>query len=69
MAQIVDYKNDPGKGYTKTHLCFLQLFIVSNRDGTHYFAYNNARHFALKAVERFAPFPLRCHLPERQRSK
>ena len=31
MQQIVDYKNDPGNGYTKTLLCFLQLFIVSNR--------------------------------------
>jgi hypothetical protein len=34
MEQIVDYKNDPGNGYTKTLLCFLQLFIVSNRDRT-----------------------------------
>ncbi len=32
MEQIVEYKNDPGNGYTKTLLCFLQLFIVSNRD-------------------------------------
>lgn len=31
MQQIVDYKNDPGNGYTKTLLCFVQLFIVSNR--------------------------------------
>jgi type I restriction enzyme R subunit len=31
MEQIVDYKNDPGNGYTKTLLSFLQLFIVSNR--------------------------------------
>src|ERR1039458_4997695 len=31
MEQIVDYKNDPGNGYTKTLLCFIQLFIVSNR--------------------------------------
>lgn len=29
MEQIVEYKNDPGNGYTKTLLCFLQLFIVS----------------------------------------
>ena len=34
MEQIVDYKNDPGNGYTKTLLCFVQLFIVSNRAGT-----------------------------------
>jgi type I restriction enzyme R subunit len=31
MEQIVEYKNDPGNGYTKTLLCFMQLFIVSNR--------------------------------------
>lgn len=55
MEQIVDYKNDPGNGYTKTILCFLQLFIVSNRDRTFYFANNNARHFAFNAEERFLP--------------
>ena len=46
MEQIVEYKNDPGNGYTKTLLCFMQIFIVSNRDQTFYFANNNARHFA-----------------------
>lgn len=55
MEQIVEYKNDPGNGYTKTILCFLQLFIVSNRDRTFYFANNNARHFAFHAEERFLP--------------
>ena len=55
MEQIVDYKNDPGNGYTKTLLCFLQLFIVSNRDSTYYFANNNTRHFAFNADERFLP--------------
>ncbi|MCF7731783.1 MAG: DEAD/DEAH box helicase family protein, partial [Akkermansiaceae bacterium] len=55
MEQIVDYKNDPGNGYSKTLLCFLQLFIVSNRDSTYYFANNNARHFAFNADERFLP--------------
>ena len=55
MEQIVDYKNDPGNGYTKTLLCFLQLFIVSNRDRTYYFSNNNARHFAFNADERFLP--------------
>jgi type I restriction enzyme R subunit len=55
MEQIVDYKNDPGNGYTKTLLCFLQLFIVSNRTDTWYFANNNARHFAFNADERFLP--------------
>jgi type I restriction enzyme R subunit len=49
MEQIVEYKNDPGNGYTKTLLCFMQLFIVSNRDRTYYFANNNARHFAFNA--------------------
>ena len=55
MEQIVDYKNDPGNGYSKTLLCFLQLFIVSNRSETWYFANNNARHFAFNADERFLP--------------
>lgn len=55
MEQIVDYKNDPGNGYGKTLLCFVQLFIVSNRTDTWYFANNNARHFAFDADERFLP--------------
>lgn len=55
MQQIVDYKNDPGNGYTKTLLCFMQIFIVSNRSKTWYFANNNARHFAFNADERFLP--------------
>lgn len=55
MEQVVDYKNDPGSGYSKTLLCFLQLFIVSNRTNTWYFANNNARHFAFNAEERFLP--------------
>jgi type I restriction enzyme R subunit len=55
MQQIVDYKNDPGNGYGKTLLCFLQLFIVSNRTDTWYFANNNSRHFSFNADERFLP--------------
>lgn len=55
MEQIVGYKNDPGSGYSRTLLCFLQLFIVSNRTDTWYFANNNARHFAFNADERFLP--------------
>ena len=55
MEQIVEYKNDPGNGYTRTLLCFLQIFIVSNRVRTFYFANNNARHFAFNAEERFLP--------------
>lgn len=56
MQQIVDYKNDPGNGYSKTLLCFLQLFIVTNRSDTWYFANNNNRHFSFNAEERFLPF-------------
>ncbi|CAJ4907470.1 type I site-specific deoxyribonuclease HsdR [Burkholderia pseudomallei] len=55
MQQIVDYKSDPGNGYGKTLLCFIQLFIVSNRTDTWYFASNNARHFSFNADERFLP--------------
>ncbi|MBL8885747.1 MAG: type I restriction endonuclease subunit R [Phycisphaerales bacterium] len=55
IEQIVEYKNDPGNGYTRTLLCFVQLFIVSNRDSTYYFVNNNARHFAFNADERFLP--------------
>jgi len=55
MQQIVDYKHDPGNGYSKTLLCFLQLFIVSNRGDTWYFANNNSRHFSFNADERFLP--------------
>jgi type I restriction enzyme R subunit len=36
MEQIVDYKNDPGNGYTRTLLSFVQLFIVSNYTDTWY---------------------------------
>jgi len=55
MEQIVEYKNDPGNGYTRTLLCFIQIFIVSNRTETCYFANNNARHFAFNADEQFLP--------------
>ena len=55
MQQIVEYKNDPGNGYGKTLLCFMQLFIVSNRSDTWYFANNNNRHFSFDADERFLP--------------
>ena len=55
MEQIVDYKNDSGNGYTRTLLCFVQLFIVSNYNDTLYFANNNKRHFAFNADEQFLP--------------
>ena len=55
MEQIVDYKKDPGNGYTATLLCFVQLFVVSNRHSTWYFANNNETHFRFHADERFLP--------------
>lgn len=55
MEQIVDYKNDAGNGYTNTLLCFIQLFIVSNKNNTYYFANNHKQHFAFNADERFLP--------------
>ncbi len=55
IEQVVDYKNDPGNGFTRTLLCFMQVFIVSNRDSTYYFANNNTRHFSFNADERFLP--------------
>ena len=55
MQQIVDYKNDTGNGYTNTLLCFMQLFIVSNRGNTQYFANNNNQHFQFNADEQFLP--------------
>ncbi len=55
MQQIIEYRNDPGNGYANTLLCFMQLFIISNRDQTWYFANNHSRHFAFNADERFPP--------------
>lgn len=55
MQQIVDYKNDPGNGYGNTLLCFTQLFIVSNRANTYYFANNRNQHFSFNADEQFLP--------------
>jgi len=55
MQQIVDYKNDPGNGYTKSLLCFIQLFVVSNQSNTYYFTNNNNQHFSFNADEQFLP--------------
>ncbi|MCB0522225.1 MAG: type I restriction endonuclease subunit R [Saprospiraceae bacterium] len=55
MQQIVDYKNDPGNGYTNSLLCFMQLFIVSNQNSTYYFANNQNQHFNFNADEQFLP--------------
>lgn len=55
MQQIVDYKSDPGNGYGNTLLCFVQLFMVSNRSTTFYFANNHDQHFHFNADEQFLP--------------
>lgn len=55
MEQIIDYKNDPGNGYTNSLLCFMQLFIVSNESNTYYFANNAKEHFCFNSDERFLP--------------
>nr|WP_291885725.1 type I restriction endonuclease subunit R [Chryseobacterium sp.] len=55
MQQIVDYKNDSGNGYTNSLLCFVQLFIVSNKTNTYYFANNRNQHFSFNADEQFLP--------------
>lgn len=55
MQQIVDYKTEPGNGYGNSLLCFMQLFIVSNKSNTYYFANNMLQHFAFNADEQFLP--------------
>lgn len=55
MQQIVDYKNEPGNGYSNSLLCFMQMFIVSNAGRTLYFANNKNQHFAFNADEQFLP--------------
>ena len=55
MEQIVEYKNDPGNGYTNSLFCFIQLFIVSNEVSTYYFANNHKDHFGFQADEKFLP--------------
>jgi type I restriction enzyme R subunit len=55
IQQIIKYKNDDGNGYTHSLLCFMQLFIVSNRVNTLYFANNNNKHFSFDTDERFLP--------------
>ena len=55
MQQIVDYKNDPGNGYTNTLMCYMQLYIVSNGSRTIYFSNNKNQHFQFHADEQFLP--------------
>lgn len=51
----MNYKNDPGNGYTNSLLCFIQLFIVSNETNTYYFSNNRKEHSSFNADERFLP--------------
>jgi len=55
MQQIAEYKEAPGNGYTNTLLCFMQIFIVSNRSNTWYFANNNQEYFHFDSDEHFLP--------------
>ena len=55
MEQIVNYKNEAGNGYGNSLLCYMQLFIVSNKTNTYYFANNKNQHFAFNADEQFLP--------------
>lgn len=55
MQQVIDYRNDPGNGFGNSLLCFTQVFIVSNRSQTWYFANNNNEHFQFNVEERFLP--------------
>lgn len=55
MQQIVDYKAEPSNGYGNSIMCFMQLFIVSNRSNTFYFANNKSQHFQFNADEQFLP--------------
>ena len=55
IQQIVKYKNDQGNGYANSLLCFMQLFIVSNRSNTYYFSNNKNQHFSFNADEQFLP--------------
>ena len=66
MQQIVDYKNEPGNGYGNSLMCYMQLFIVSNRSNTIYFANNTKQHFQFNADEQFLPV---YHLADEKNNK
>lgn len=66
MQQIVDYKNEPGNGYGNSLMCYMQLFIVSNRSNTIYFANNKKQHFQFNADEQFLPI---YHLADDKNNK
>lgn len=66
MQQIVDYKNEPGNGYGNSLMCYMQLFIVSNRSNTIYFSNNKKQHFQFNADEQFLPI---YHLADEKNKK
>ncbi len=66
MQQIVDYKYEPGNGYGNSLMCYMQLFIVSNRSNTIYFANNKKQHFQFNADEQFLPI---YHLADEKNNK
>src|SRR5690625_2592192 len=66
MQQIVDYKNEPGNGYGNSLMCYMQLFIVSNRSNTIYFANNKKQHFQFNADEQFLSI---YHLADEKNNK
>jgi len=66
MQQIVDYKNEPGNGYGNSLMCYMLLFIVSNRSNTIYFANNKKQHFQFNADEQFLPI---YHLADEKNTK
>jgi type I restriction enzyme R subunit len=66
MQQIVDYKSEPGNGYGNSLMCYMQLFIVSNRSNTIYFANNKKQHFQFNADEQFLPI---YHLADEKNNK
>ncbi len=66
MQQIVAYKNEQGNGYGNSLLCFMQLFIVSNKTNTFYFANNAKQHFQFNADEQFLPI---YYLADRKNNK
>lgn len=66
MQQIVDYKIEPGSGYGNSLMCYMQLFIVSNRSNTIYFANNKKQHFQFNADEQFLPI---YHLADEKNNK
>ncbi|HAH35318.1 MAG TPA: DEAD/DEAH box helicase [Algoriphagus sp.] len=66
MQQIVDYKTEAGNGYGNSLMCYMQMFIVSNRSNTIYFANNKKQHFQFNAHEQFLPI---YHLADEQNNK